>query len=228
LACYKIFYEFDWSGGEREFRRAIAINSNYAFAHDQFGMALAFQGRLEEGIAEGKRTAELDPLAPQIPMDALFALAWQRNYRAAAEQANRTADLDPAFFFAPWGLGWIDLEAGKFTDAIPHLQKAAAMQSPSFATAWLGYAYGASGDRDKAMGSIAALNRISLHGYVPPFTLAIVYLGMGDRERALDYLERAYTSHSQWLCWLKMDRIFDPLRSEPRFIALLKRLNFDK
>ncbi len=228
LACYKIFYEFDWSGGEREFRRAIAINSNYAFAHDQFGMALAFQGRLDEGIAEGKRAAELDPLAPQIPIDALFALVWQRNYRAAVEQANRTADFDPTFFFAPWGLGWIDLEAGKFTDAIPHLQKAASMEAPSFATAWLGYAYGASGDRDKATESIAALNRISLHGYVPPFTLAIVYLGMGDRERALDYLERAHTSHSQWLCWLKMDRIFDPLRSEPRFIALLKKLNFDK
>jgi adenylate cyclase len=108
------------------------------------------------------------------------------------------------------------------------LKKAAAMNSPAWVAAWLGYAYGASGDRVHATAEIAEVSKRSLHGYVPAFNLAIVYLGMGDRERALDALEEAYVAHSEWIPWLKMDRIFDPLRSEPRFVALMKKLNFEK
>jgi len=228
LAVFRSFYEFDWRGGESEFRRAFALNPNYAFAHDQFGIRLAYQGRLDEAVAEGGRAAELDPLSPQILIDTTLALAWQDTYQAAMEQDDRVLDLDENFFFAPLQKGWINLEAGKISDAIPELQKANAMEAPSFVAAWLGYAYGASGDQVKARAMIEELNHKSVHGYVPPFNLAIVYLGMGERERALGYLERAYSAHSQWLCWLKMDRIFDPIRSEPRFIALLKKLNFDK
>jgi tetratricopeptide (TPR) repeat protein len=228
LAVFKMFYEFDWAGCETEFRRAFALNPNYAFAHDQFGLGLSFQGRLDESLAEGQRASILDPLSPQIPIDNLFALVWQGKYQAAVEQAKRAADLDPTFFFPEWGYGWIDIQRGKTSDAIPHLQKAKAMESPTFVTAWLGYAYGASGERARAMGEIADLKKRSLHGYVPAFNLAMIYLGMGDRERALDYLERAYASDSQWMGWLKMDRIFDPLRAEPRFVALMKKLRFDK
>ena len=76
---FKLFYEYDWAGCEREFRRAFALNPNYAFAHDQFGMALAFQGRFDEAIAEGKRAIELDPLSPQILIDATVAFMFQRN-----------------------------------------------------------------------------------------------------------------------------------------------------
>ncbi len=227
LAQYDAFYEFDWAGSEKEFRRALALNPSYAFAHDQFGLVLAFQGRLDEGGAEGKRAAELDPLSPQIPVDAAFAFAWKGDYPGALEQARRAADLDSTFFFSPFMLGWIDLEQGKAKDAIPYLRMSASMQAPSFAAAWLGYAYGASGDRANARAQIAEQNKMSLHGYIPPFNLALIYLGMGDNARAMDYLEQAYSAHSQWLCWLKMDRIFDPLRTEPRFMALLKKLNFE-
>ncbi len=122
--------------------------------------------------------------------------------------------------------GWIDIEAGKIHDAIPELRRAKAMESPAFVTAFLGYAYGASGDRARAMAEMEDLKRRSLHGHVLPFNLALVYIGLGDRERALDYLERAYASDSQWM-GLKNDRIFDPLRSEPRFVALMRKLRFD-
>ena len=100
------------------------------------------------------------------------------------------------------------------------------MGSPAFVTAWLGYAYGASGDRAHALAEIENLEKTSLHGHVLPFNLAIVYLGLGDRERALDYLEQAYASSSQWMGWLKGDRIFQPLRSEPRFVVLMRKLRF--
>ncbi|HYR45536.1 MAG TPA: hypothetical protein VER78_00930 [Thermoanaerobaculia bacterium] len=228
LAVFKLFYEYDWAGCEIEFRRAFALNPNYAFAHDQFGLGLAFQGRLDESIVESKRASELDPLSPQIPLDAIFAYAWQGKYQAAKEQAKRAADLDPTFFFPPWAYAWIDIQAGKVNDAIPDLRKAKAMESPAFVSAWLTYAYGASGDRTRAMAELEDLKRKSLRGSPTAFDLAIVSLGLGDRARALDYLEKAYASDSQWLGWLKEDRTFDPLRSEPRFIALMKKLKFEK
>jgi TolB-like protein/class 3 adenylate cyclase/Tfp pilus assembly protein PilF len=226
LASFKIYYEFDWAGSESEFRRAFALNPNYAFAHDQFGQGLALEGRLDEALAEGTRAVLLDPLSPQNLLDLMFALAWQGKYQEGMDQADRALDLDQASFLPYWARGWNNIEAAKVNAAIPELQKAHAISSPPWVTAWLGYAYGASGDRTRATAVIEEMNRKSLHGYVPPFNLAIVYLGMGDHERALDYLEQAYSAHSQWLCWLKMDRIFDPLRKEPRFVALTKKLNF--
>jgi len=227
LAVFKLFYEYDWAGCESEFRRAFALNPNYAFAHDQFGLALAFQGRLGESLSEGKLASELDPLSPQIPIDNIFAYAWQGKYQGAKEQTKRAADLDPAYFFPQMAYGWIDIEAGKTRDAIPELLRAKAMESPAFVTAFLAYAYGASGDRTHALAEMDDLKRMSLHGHVLPFNLALVYIGLGDRERALDCLEQAYGSNSQWMGWLKNDRIFDPLRSEPRFVALMKKLGFD-
>ena len=228
LAQFKLFYEYDWAGSESEFHRALALNPNYAYAHDLFGLALFLQGRLDEAVAEGKRAAELDPFSPQILVDPIYALASQGKYQAAMELANRALDLDPAFFFSHFAVGWIDMAAGKIDAAVPQLQKAVANGAPSWVAGRLGYAYGKIGNRAGAMAVIEEMNRKSLHGYVPPFGVAIVYLGMGDKGRAMDYLEQAYSAHSQALCWLKMDRIFDPLRKEPRFIALMKKLNLEK
>ena len=102
------------------------------------------------------------------------------------------------------------------------------MESPPFATAWLGYAYGVAGDRNAALAAIEELKKKSINGYVPPFNLAIIHLGLGDRDRALDLLEQASADDSQWMMYLKIDRIFDPLRSDPRFIAIMKKCNFEE
>jgi serine/threonine protein kinase/tetratricopeptide (TPR) repeat protein len=224
LAVFKLFYEYDWEGCEREFRRAFTLNPNYAFAHDQFGLALAFQGRFDEAIAEGKRAAELDPLSPQIPIDNTMALMAQGSFQAAKEQARRAEELDPTFFFPQMIYGWVDIQAGKFADAILSLKKAKALDSPAFVTAFIAYAYGKSGDRARALAELEELEKVSLRGQVLPFNLALVYLGLGDRQRAIDYLEKAYASDSQWMGWLGKDRMFDPLRSDPRFVALLRKL----
>ena len=220
LGEFKYAFEHDFVGSEREFRRAIELNPNSAVAHDQLGSMLAYQGRLDEALAEGQRAADLDPLNFWVLSDMVVTLTWQGKYEAAMHLA-RTFDLQ-------WQMGWVDVQAGKISDAIPVFQKANVEQPSPLAAAWLGYAYGATGDRAQAMAMIEELNKKSPHGNAPPFLLAIVYLGMGDRARALDNLEKAYAGHSTWLTFLKMDRIFDPLRSEPRFIALMKKLNFEK
>jgi len=226
LATFKLFYEFDWTGCEREFRRAFELNPNYAFAHDQFGLALAFQGRFDESLDEGKRAAALDPLSPQIAIDNLIGLSWKHDFQFANAEAKRAVDLDPSYFFAQWAYGWVDIQAGKMADAIVPLKKSKSMESPAFVGAWLGYAYGASGDRAHALAELADLKRTSLNGRVLPFNLAMVYLGLGENERALDYLEEAYDSSSQWMGWLKNDRIFTNIHSHPRYLALLRKLRF--
>ena len=226
LATYLLFYDRDWVACEREFRRAIALNPNYAFAHDQFGMALAFIGRYDESVAEGKRAAELDPLSPQVLIDATLPLLFRKDTAGVRALARRAAALDSTFFFPTMILGWINLEVGKFREAVPLLKKAATMDAPPFVTAYLAYALGASGDRAAAMQTLAALRKMSPNGTVLPFNLALVYLGMGDHARAIDNLDKAYDANSQLLAWVGQDAIFVPLRSEPRFIALMRKLNF--
>ena len=226
LATFKLFYEFDWAGMEREFRRSFALNPNYAFAHDQFGLGLAFQGRFDEALAEGKRAAELDPLSPQIPLDNSIAFMFRGNYEAAKHQAKRAEELDPTFFFPQFEYGWLAIEAGKFADAIAPIKKAKGLGAPAFVTAWLAYAYAASGDRAHAMSEVEELKKVSLNGEVTAFNLAVVELGFGNHQRAIDDLERAYASDSQWMGWLNKDRMFDPLRADPRFVALMKKLKF--
>jgi TolB-like protein/Tfp pilus assembly protein PilF len=224
LGVFKLFYEYDLAGCEREFRQALTLNPNYAFAHDQFGMALAFQGRFDEAIAEGKRAIELDPLSPQVLIDAAVAFMFQRNAAPAKALARRAAELDPTYFFPVMVDGWTDLEVGKFREAIPTLKKAKAMESPPFVTAYLAFAYGAAGDRESAIGELAELKKISRDGNILPFNLALVYLGLGDRARTLDNLERALAADSQMMPWISRDAIFDPVRSEPRFVALLDKM----
>ena len=228
LATYRAWFDHDWTGSEREFARAIALNPNYAFAHDQFGLMLAFLGRYEEAITEGQRAMALDPLSPAILIDAVVPLMFQGNIAAATELSRKASELDPTFYFPTMTDGWLALQSGKFREAIAKLEKSRTMGAPSFTTAYLAYAYGKSGDRGRAMAILEELKKASRSGQAAPFDQALVALGLGDRGRALEQLERAYAADAQSLVWLKVDKIYDPLRSEPRFIALLKRLNFTK
>jgi TolB-like protein len=226
LANYKSWYEHDWAGAEKEFRRAIELNPNLAFAHDQFGLTLACQGRFDESIVEGRRAVELDPLDPAIAIDNTMALVGQGQFQKAQDEARRGAELDPTFFFPQMQFGWFDLQQGNARAAVPKLEKAAAMEAPPFVTAYLGYAYGAAGDKAKALATIEEIKKKGVGNFVPPFNLALVYLGLGDHALALDYLEQAQAADSQWMMYLKVDRIFDPLRADPRFVALMEKCHF--
>ena len=227
LANFKLWYEYDWEGSEAAFRRALELNPSYAYARDQFGIGLAFQGRLVEAIAEGKRAAELDPLSPQIPLDATIAVAWKGEFEAARQLARRASDLDPTYFMGPFMAGWIELQAGRVGDAVAQLQKAEALGAPAYVSAWLAYAHGASGDRARAAAGLDALKEKSLRGTPTAFNLALVHLGLGDHARALSELERAHATDSEWLGWLGLDRTFDPLRSEPRFAELVRKVGLE-
>jgi serine/threonine-protein kinase len=135
-----------------------------------------------------KRASDLDPLSAGITSDVGTPLIFQAKYEAAKEQARKALELDPNVYIAHWGLGWADIEAGKFSAAIPEIQRARVTDSPPFVAGWLGYANAAAGERTKAEALIAELNQMSSRRFVSPFCTAIIYLGLGDKERALDGL----------------------------------------
>ena len=228
LGVYLAWFGYDWEGSERELRRALALNPNYAFAADQLGLMQAIIGQFDPAITEGQRAMALDPLSPSILIDAVVSYMYAGETAQALELTRKATELDPAFFFPTFQEGSMALQARAYPKAIEKLEQARALGAPPFVTAHLAYAHGMSGDRPRAMAALGELKGTSPGGEVAPFNLALVYLGLGDHPRALDYLEQAYAANSQQLVWLKVDPIYEPLRSEPRFKALLKRLNFEK
>jgi Flp pilus assembly protein TadD len=189
---------------------------------------LGIIGRFDEATAEGRLAIALDPLSPSILRDLALTLVYAGKAAPALELTRKAAELDPTFFFPSADEGVLALQTGNFREAIAKFERSRTIGAPPFVTAYLAYAQGISGDRAGAMKSLGELQKMSPGGEVAPFNLALVYLGLGDRTRTLDYLEQAYAASSELLVWLKIDRIYDPLRSEPRFVALMKQLNFLK
>ena len=228
LASIKIQYDFDWAGAEAEFRRAIEINPNYAAAHDQYGFALAVRGKVDQSKAESRRATELDPLSAIIWADAGLAPASEGNFESSKEFERKALYLDPNFFLPQALIGWIDLEAGKSSEAIPELERALPMGAPPFVEAWLGYAYAKSGRREKAEAILTKLHSLSSQQFVSAYCMAVIHIALDQKGPALADLEKAYQTRSQWLGLLKVERVYDPIRSEPRFVALLKKVGLDK
>jgi len=228
VAMIKLWNDYDWAGAEREFRRAIELNPSYALAHDQYGWLLMYEGRSDESLAEMRRASELDPLSALFTNNGALPLMYQAKYQAAKEQVRKALELDPGSAYAYYVLGWIDIEAGKFKEATSALEKARKMDPIPYYVAWLGYAYAAAGERRKAQAIIVELEQASSKQWVSPFATALIYLGLGEKRQALDGLEKAYDARSQWLTLLKVDKMFDPLRSDPRFIALQKKVGLDR
>lgn len=129
-------------------------------------MALAFTGRYDESIAESKRAAELDPLSPQVLVDATMAPMFEKNFDAAKVLARKAGELDPTYFFPVMIEGWVAIEAGKFRDAVPLIRKSTTMGAPPFVTAYLAYTLAAAGDRVGAMASLDTLKKMSEGGRV--------------------------------------------------------------
>ncbi|HEY2774983.1 MAG TPA: adenylate/guanylate cyclase domain-containing protein [Candidatus Binatia bacterium] len=226
LAGILWLFEYNFPAAENEFRRAIELNPSYGFAHDQFGISLAYFGRLDEAREHGERAVALDPLAPGYRTDLALTLAWQGNVDAAVAQVQRARELDPTLYLAEWSLASIYIEAGRLREAIGPGEKAVAMNAPVWVEAWLGYLYGATGQTDRAHAILDRWNDKYPAGTLDPFNLAVVDIGLGERERALDELERAYAAHSGFMALLGKSRAFDPLRAEPRFAALVRKIGF--
>jgi tetratricopeptide (TPR) repeat protein len=224
LAHIKFQYDRDWAGAEREFKRAIALNSNYASAHHWYALCLMWMGRLDEALDEIRRARDLDPLSLAINANVGFILAVARQYDQAIEQLGKTLEMEPNFALAHSRLGQTYLLSGRLGDAVPELKKAVALTGSPRAMAEVGLAYSLAGNRSEALNLLGQLKEQSKQRHVSSFNMALIYGGLGDKERALEYLDKAQEERSPSLNMLILSPAFTTLRGDPRFSAMIRRL----
>jgi len=225
LAWVRQTYDWDWPAAEKEFKRAIDLNPGYATAHHWYSLHLATLGRRDEALAEAKRALELDPLSIIINHIVGLQHYWARRFDQAIEQFRKTIDMDPSFPIAHWSLGRAYAAKGMYREAIAEYEKYSALTGGSGrALAALGSAHARSGDRREALRVLEQLNAISKQRYVPSHQFADVSIGLGDKDQAFAWLDKVYDERSSYLTWLKVEPLFDPLRSDPRFADLVRRV----
>jgi tetratricopeptide (TPR) repeat protein len=228
LAHVAFVSEWNWQEAEKEFQRAIAINPNYATAHFYYGFYLDSMGRFEEALPEWNRARELEPLSMIINTMIGFHYYFARQYEQAAKQLRTTLDMAPNFALAHFGLGGVYLEKPILGDSISEFQRAVVLEedNPRY-VASLGIAYARAGKRSEALKILSSLQALSKRRYVSPVWRELLLATMTrSNDEAIEALERGYEDRYEYMHLLKVNHGFDVLRSETRFQALLRRMNF--
>jgi len=225
LAYVKFRYEWDWSAAEAEYRRAIELNPNYATAHQWFALNLAAVGRLDESISQMRRAEELDPLSLIINSNTEWVLYLARRNDDAIAHCRKTLVIDPSFFATHKYLGLLYMQKRMYEQAIAEYEKARdlSVDDPHI-IALIGHSYALAGKLDRARAALKELKELAKRKYVQPYSIAVVYAGLGEKDQALAWLERAYDDRSSYVVYLKVEPIFDSLHSEPRFVDLIRRV----
>src|SRR5437588_2453207 len=223
LAC-ALGGAFDWRNAEIEFDRAIELNPNLAWAYEIYAWFLGGIGRLDEAIAKDKKAIELDPLNSFFQSALAYYLYHARRYDDAMVQVRKTLELDPTSTLAHNLLGRCLLGKGDTAGAIAEFQQGKINITGAWYQGLLGYAYAISGDRPKAEQILRELEAQAKRQYVNSSAFAAIYLGLGEKDKALDWLDVAYENQES-ACWLlKVDPIYDSVRNEPRFQALVQKV----
>jgi len=225
FALIELAYEWNTASAGEEFARAIALNPNYAIAHEWYGLYLNYSGRFEEALEEMQRAQDLDPLSVVIEVNVGRCYYFARHYDRASKLLKQLEQKEPNSWFVPAVLGQTYLANGKFDDAIRELDRARTLSPATLRNLGvLGDAYGRAGRRSEALKIASDLESLSRTRYVPPVYSALVQIGLGDKASAFAFLDKAYAERSEWMMQLNVEPEFDPLRSDPRFQALLRRV----
>jgi TolB-like protein/Tfp pilus assembly protein PilF/DNA-binding winged helix-turn-helix (wHTH) protein len=225
LAYYNLYHAWNWVEAESEFKKAIELNPNYAIAHDWYGYYLMAMGRFDEAWKEVSRAHELDPLSVTISTDIGFNYFYRRNYDEAISHLRDTLSVSPKFPLAHLWLGRAYQQKKMYSEAIDEFNKTdAALPGWVVTIAGMGNAYGEWGHQAEAEQVLTRLNMLAREKYVTPYGIALVYAGIGDKNRAFAWLNKAVAGRSHWLVWLNRDPRWDRLRSDPRFADLKKRV----
>jgi TolB-like protein/lipopolysaccharide biosynthesis regulator YciM len=227
LATAKFNYDWDWAGAAQGFQRAIQMDPRYATAYQRYSLYSIAMGRFDESLEQIKRARELDPLSISINSSLGWRLYLARQYDRSIAQLRDTLELDPSYEWPHFILGQAYEQKREFNLARAELQKAVELShnSPLMISA-LAHADALSGNQEEALRLLQQLMAQSKKQYVSPFYVGVVYIALGKTETAIDWMEKAFADHSNGLVFLKVEPELDPLRSNPRFIALQERLNF--
>jgi TolB-like protein/tetratricopeptide (TPR) repeat protein len=217
--------ELDLNRAISELERAIQLNPNYATAHHWIALPLMFVGQFDRGIAEGKRAIELDPLSLIINADLCWMYFNARRYDEAEAQARKTLEMDPRFYIAHYYLGEALQFKGKLVDAIAEFQTSTELNNnDQYSLAMLGQAYARNGQMDEAQKVFARLREEAQSRYIAPYALAVVLTALGDKTHAIDELEHGYDEGGFYIALITVDPLFDDLRGDPRFDALVQKI----
>jgi len=227
IAFVRFNYDWDWPGAEQEFRRAIELNPNYANAHHAYSHYLTAMARHSESLREAQRALDLEPLDTIINTHMEWCLYYERQYDEALVKSRQTLEMVPNFLQSTLILGMSYEQKHMHPEAIAAFQAARSLSKSGNALGYLGNAYAVSGRRGDALGVLADLQKLSKERYISPFNTALVYVGLGDKDRAFAWLERAYAERSQRLVMLKVEPLLDRLRSDSRFGALMTKMGFN-
>ncbi len=225
LGHIKVQHDYDWRGAEREYQQAIELNPNYANTRLFYALYLTMMGRFDSGLAEIRRAQELEPSSLFIHLNVGHILYQARRYDEAVDQLKRVLEINPSIDLARSLLGRAYLQKGMHEQAIAEFQK---LTLPPYSYSGdLGQSYALAGRRKEALKEIANLRELSRQRYVAPYTLALIYASLGDKDDALNWLEKGYEDRSTLLVWIRVDARLDNLRSEPRFKAVVKRMGLE-
>ncbi|MGH9936587.1 MAG: protein kinase domain-containing protein [Blastocatellia bacterium] len=226
LALVKERYEWDWDEAGKEYQRALELNPNHANAHLWYGYYLAEQGRLPEAIAEVNRARELDPLTPYINSTLAYFYYLSRQPDEAIARLQKMIQTDPNFPVAYYTLASAYVQKRMYEQAVAAIEKARSLDPEQpFAPQFLGHAYALSGKTNEARRIIRDLKEKENQRNVDPVFMAVIHAAMGEKDQAFELLEKAYQMRSEELLLIKVEPRLDPLRSDPRFTDLLRRLN---
>jgi TolB-like protein/Tfp pilus assembly protein PilF len=219
-------YDLKFAEASREFQRAIELNPNYATAHQWYAeCGLVPFRKFDEAVAEVKRALELDPLSVIINADVGSVLGHAGRYDEAIAQLRKTVEMDPNFYYARWQLGEALEIKGFNEEAATHYKKAIELNDDPLPLALLGHLYARTGRRHEAQGILRQLRELSKQRYVLRFNLALVHIGLDEKDAAIDLLEQAYEQRDGYnIGFIKIDTSLDPLRGDPRFEALVQKI----
>jgi TolB-like protein/Tfp pilus assembly protein PilF len=219
-------YDFAFDQSIKEFERAIQLNPNYAMAHHWISSGpLAALARFDRAIAEGRRAVELDPLSLVDNVDLGWVYFAARRYDEAIVQMRKAIEIDSRSYLAHYYLGEALQLKGQLADAIAEYRKAVELDDDPFALALLGQAYARAGQRDEAQKILSRLTEEAKSRYVSAYGVALMFIGLGDKEQAMDALERAFREGAgNDIISIKVDPILDDLRGQPRFEALAQKI----
>ncbi len=229
LAVVLFEFDWDWSGSERESKRAIELNPNFMYAHIGYSMFLQTQGRHEEGIIHAKCACEIEPLSWSARLILGFAYFFARDYDQAIQQYHLALNLYPNYIRAHYWLGRAYVQKRMFEEAVTEFNAAIDISNgaPKYVAA-LGYVYAAEGKRMEAEEILEKLNVLSQNTIVSSLSLAMIYAALGDKEQALDQIEMGIEEREEKVAYIKVDPAFDSLHSEPRFTEILKKIGLEK